>query len=180
MKGYYGKIENLTVENENFRKVLYTGQHSQLVLMSIVPNGEIGAEVHADNDQFFRFESGHGKVIIDDNEYPVEDGDAIIVPVAQITTSLTLLTARRSSSTRSTRHHITRIKSFEKLERKPRRTTKNSTESPLNNFQFSKKTRVFCERAFFVFRISCGLFSKNLAKNSFLHVPFKTSSGAAF
>jgi mannose-6-phosphate isomerase-like protein (cupin superfamily) len=80
MKGYYGKIENLTVENENFRKVLYTSQHSQLVLMSIVPNGEIGAEVHADNDQFFRFESGHGKVIIDDNEYPVEDGDAIIVP----------------------------------------------------------------------------------------------------
>jgi mannose-6-phosphate isomerase-like protein (cupin superfamily) len=80
MKGYSGNIEKDTVENENFRKVLYTGKHCQLVLMSLKPNEEIGMEVHADNDQFFRFEKGQGKVIIDGNEYIVQDGSAIIVP----------------------------------------------------------------------------------------------------
>ena len=80
MKGYYGNIEKLTLENENFRQVLYTTKNVQLVLMSIVPNGEIGAEVHTENDQFFRFEAGTGKVLIDDNIYEVKDGDAIIVP----------------------------------------------------------------------------------------------------
>ena len=80
MKGYYGNIEKLTLENENFRQVLYTTKNVQLVLMSIVPNGEIGAEVHTENDQFFRFEAGTGKVLIDDNTYEVKDGDAIIVP----------------------------------------------------------------------------------------------------
>lgn len=80
MKGYKGNIEKLTLDNGNFRQVLYTGKHSQLVLMALKPNGEIGMEVHEDNDQFFRFESGTGKVIIDGNEYDVKDGDAIIVP----------------------------------------------------------------------------------------------------
>jgi mannose-6-phosphate isomerase-like protein (cupin superfamily) len=80
MKGYYGKIEELTLENTNFRKVLYSGKHSQLVLMSLKPNEEIGSEVHLDNDQFFRFEQGRGKVVIDGNEYEVGDGDAIVVP----------------------------------------------------------------------------------------------------
>lgn len=80
MKGYYGKIEELTLENENFRKVLYSGKHSQLVLMSLKPSEEIGSEVHSDNDQFFRFEAGEGKVVIDGNEYQVGDGDAIVVP----------------------------------------------------------------------------------------------------
>jgi mannose-6-phosphate isomerase-like protein (cupin superfamily) len=79
-KGYFGAIEKLTVDNDNFRKVLYTGEHSQLVLMSIVPGGEIGSEVHEGNDQFFRFEQGAGKVIINETEYAVKDGDAIIVP----------------------------------------------------------------------------------------------------
>lgn len=80
MKGFFANIEKETLENENFRKVLYTGKHSQLVLMSLKPNEEIGLEVHPDNDQFFRFEKGEGKVIIDDNEYNVKDGDAIVVP----------------------------------------------------------------------------------------------------
>lgn len=79
-KGYKDNIEKLTQENENFRKVLYTGEHSQLVLMSLLPGEEIGAEVHEENDQFFRFESGTGKVIINDTEYEVADGDAVIVP----------------------------------------------------------------------------------------------------
>ena len=80
MKGYYGKIEDLTLANDNFRQVLYTGKHSQLVLMSLKPSEEIGSEVHTDNDQFFRFEEGQGKVVVDGNEYMVADGDAIVVP----------------------------------------------------------------------------------------------------
>ncbi len=80
MKGYKNNIEKLTEENADFRHVLYTGVHSQLVLMSLLPNEEIGTETHHDNDQFFRFEKGEGKVIIDGTEYTVGDGDAVIVP----------------------------------------------------------------------------------------------------
>jgi mannose-6-phosphate isomerase-like protein (cupin superfamily) len=80
MKGYFTNIEKDTLENENFRKVLYTSKHSQLVLMSLKPKEEIGMEIHSDNDQFFRFEKGIGKVIIDGNEYNVSDGSAIVVP----------------------------------------------------------------------------------------------------
>ncbi len=79
-KGYKDNIESLTTENSNFRKVLYTGEHCQLVLMSLLPNEDIGMEVHPDNDQFFRFEAGTGKVIINETEYDVKDGDAVIVP----------------------------------------------------------------------------------------------------
>ncbi len=79
-KGYKGNIEKLTTENTNFRQVLYTGQHSQLVLMALAPKEELGMEVHAENDQFFRFESGQGQVIIDGTEYEVKDGDAVVVP----------------------------------------------------------------------------------------------------
>lgn len=80
MKGFNANIEKETLDNDNFRKVLYTSKHSQLVLMAIQPGSEIGMEVHADNDQFFRFEAGMGKVIIDGNEYVVGDGSAIVVP----------------------------------------------------------------------------------------------------
>ncbi len=80
MKGFNANIEKETLENNNFRKVLYTGKHSQLVLMSLKPNEEIGMEVHPDNDQFFRFEKGQGKCIIDGNEYGLGNGAAIIVP----------------------------------------------------------------------------------------------------
>jgi len=80
MKGFCSNIEKETLGNENFRKVLYSGKHCQLVLMSLLPQEEIGMEVHPDNDQFFRFEKGQGKCIIDGNEYNVADGIAVIVP----------------------------------------------------------------------------------------------------
>ena len=80
MKGFFGDIEKETLENSNFRKVLYTGKHSQLVLMSLLPKEEIGMEVHPDNDQFFRFEKGQGQCIIDGNVYELKDGVAIVVP----------------------------------------------------------------------------------------------------
>ncbi|HRH26941.1 MAG TPA: cupin domain-containing protein [Parcubacteria group bacterium] len=79
-KGYKNNIEELTTSNDSFRKVLYTGEQSQLVLMSLLPGEEIGSEVHPDNDQFFRFEAGTGKVVINETEYEVSDGDAVIVP----------------------------------------------------------------------------------------------------
>lgn len=80
MKGYRSDIEKVTRENTDFRRVLYTGRHCQLVLMSLRPGEEIGLEVHRDNDQFFRFESGVGKVVIDGTEYMIGDGVAVIVP----------------------------------------------------------------------------------------------------
>lgn len=78
--GYHANIESLTTGNSDFRRVLYTGEHMQLVLMSLMPGEEIGLETHEENDQFFRFEAGEGKVIIDGTEYDVMDGDVIIVP----------------------------------------------------------------------------------------------------
>jgi len=78
-RGFESNIEEETLENDFFRKVLYTGKNLQLVVMSLKPGEDIGLETH-DNDQFFRFENGEGKVIINDNEYDVEDGSGIIVP----------------------------------------------------------------------------------------------------
>jgi mannose-6-phosphate isomerase-like protein (cupin superfamily) len=80
VKGFSGNIETLTTGNSDFRRVLYTGGHLQLVLMTLPPGCDIGAEVHEDRDQFFRFEDGAGEVDIDDNTYKVEDGSGIIVP----------------------------------------------------------------------------------------------------
>jgi mannose-6-phosphate isomerase-like protein (cupin superfamily) len=80
MKGFCANIEKATLENGNFRQVLYTGKNSQLVLMSLKPGEEIGMEVHPDNDQFFRFEKGEGKCVIDGNEYALSDGVAVVVP----------------------------------------------------------------------------------------------------
>lgn len=80
MQGFCQNIEEATIANANFRKVLYTSKFSQLVLMNLKPKEEIGEEVHLENDQFFRIEQGNGKVIIDGNEYLVTDGSAIVVP----------------------------------------------------------------------------------------------------
>lgn len=80
MKWYTGNIEELTINNNDFRHVLYTWHNAQLVLMSLNPGEEIGMEVHSENDQFFRFEQGEGKCVIDWNEYSVSDGSAVIVP----------------------------------------------------------------------------------------------------
>lgn len=80
MKGYVANIEQLTLENENFRKVLYTAKNSQLVLMSLKPGEDIGEEVH-ELDQFLRIEAGSGKCVLNGtDEYPLEDGSAIVVP----------------------------------------------------------------------------------------------------
>jgi len=79
MKGYIDNIEKITLENENFRKVLYTAKNCQLVVMSLAPNEDIGEEVHT-LDQFLRIESGSGKAVIDDVESDIADGSAIIVP----------------------------------------------------------------------------------------------------
>jgi mannose-6-phosphate isomerase-like protein (cupin superfamily) len=80
-KGYKNNIEKLAVQNTDFRRVLYTAADCQLVLMSLLPGEEIGMEVHKGGDQFFRFESGTGKVMINESEYDVEGGDAVIVPM---------------------------------------------------------------------------------------------------
>lgn len=80
MKGFVDDIEKLTEENDDFRKVLYTGKHMQLVLMTLQPGEDIGLEVHEGHDQFFRIEEGEGEVIIDGTTTSIEDDDAIIVP----------------------------------------------------------------------------------------------------
>jgi mannose-6-phosphate isomerase-like protein (cupin superfamily) len=80
MQGYKQNIEELTKNNPNFRQVVYTAKSLQLVLMSLKPLEDIGSEVHPDTDQFFRFESGWGKVEIDRATYEVTNGDVIIVP----------------------------------------------------------------------------------------------------
>ena len=79
MKGYVDNIEKLTLANNNFRQVLYTAPHSQLVLMSLLAGEEIGEEVH-ELDQFLRVEAGTGKAVLNDVEYPLEDGSAVVVP----------------------------------------------------------------------------------------------------
>lgn len=80
MKGFIGDIEKLTEDNNNFRRVLYTGKNMQLVLMSLKPGEEIGEEVHNNIDQFFRIEEGEGEVWIDGVKSRVKEDDAIIVP----------------------------------------------------------------------------------------------------
>jgi mannose-6-phosphate isomerase-like protein (cupin superfamily) len=80
MKGFVDDIEKLTTDNDDFRRVLYTGKHIQLVLMSLKPGEEIGEEVHEDRDQFFRVEAGAGEVRIDGVAHAIKDDDAIIVP----------------------------------------------------------------------------------------------------
>ncbi len=80
MVGFIDNIEEKTEQNNFFRQVLYTGKHTQLVVMSLLPGEEIGTEVHPQVDQFFRIEEGRAKVIIDGEEHEVDEGFAIIVP----------------------------------------------------------------------------------------------------
>lgn len=79
MKGYVVNIEEDSIANNNFRKVLYTAKHMQLVLMSLLPGEEIGEEVH-ELDQFLRLDAGVGKAVLNGVEYDVEDGWAVVVP----------------------------------------------------------------------------------------------------
>ena len=80
MAGYVTDIERRTLDNEYFRDVLFTGPHSQLVVMSLRPGEEIGMETHDDVDQFIRFEAGQGKVVLNGKEHAVEDGSAVVIP----------------------------------------------------------------------------------------------------
>ncbi len=79
MNGYTTNIEQLSLDNDNFRKVIYTDKNSQLVLMSLLPNEDIGEEVH-DVDQFFRVEKGSGTAVLNDIPHDIADGSAIVVP----------------------------------------------------------------------------------------------------
>lgn len=80
MSGYIVNIEEKTLQNENFREVLFTGPHSQLVVMSLLPNEDIGMETHENIDQFLRVESGEGKAVLNGEEHLISDGSAIVVP----------------------------------------------------------------------------------------------------
>lgn len=80
MTGYHTDIEKKTLENRSFREVLFTGPHSQLVVMALNPGEEIGQETHPDTDQFIRVEAGEGKAILDGQEYALADGSALVIP----------------------------------------------------------------------------------------------------
>lgn len=80
MEGYVANIEKKSLENKYFREVLFTGPHSQLVVMSIAPGEDIGMETHNNVDQFFRIEAGIGRAVLNGKEYNLEDGSAVVVP----------------------------------------------------------------------------------------------------
>ena len=80
MDGYVTNIERDTRESEDFRRVLYTGRHTQLVLMTLRPNEEIGLETHGEHDQFIRVEQGTGYVLLNGDKHALEDGSAVVIP----------------------------------------------------------------------------------------------------
>jgi mannose-6-phosphate isomerase-like protein (cupin superfamily) len=80
MVGYVTNIENDTLENEDYRRVLFTGRNTQLVLMTLRPGDEIGLETHEEHDQFIRVESGTGSVILNGEKHALEDGVAVVIP----------------------------------------------------------------------------------------------------
>ena len=80
MKGFVDDIEKLTENNDDFRRVPYTGKHIQVVLMALAPGEDIGDEVHENGDQFFRVEKGKGEVSIDGKLSKIKSDDAIVVP----------------------------------------------------------------------------------------------------
>ncbi len=80
MTGYSVDIESATLENPNFREVLYTAPHSQLVVMTIEPGEEIGSERHPDHDQFIRVEAGEGEGILDGERHALRNGTALVIP----------------------------------------------------------------------------------------------------
>ncbi|MFN3844238.1 MAG: cupin domain-containing protein [Paracoccaceae bacterium] len=84
MKGYVADIEKLTEKNKDFRQVLYTGAHLQLVLMALKPGQDIGLETHKTHDQFFRIEKGEGTAVINGVTHKVKDGDCVIVPAGAV------------------------------------------------------------------------------------------------
>ena len=115
MKGFVDNIEKLSLENENFRKVLYTAKNSQLVVMSLLPGEEIGMEVHH-LDQFIRVEAGQGKAILDGAEHDISDGFAVVVPAgtnhnivnASQTEKMKLYTVYSPSNHKDGKIHVTK------------------------------------------------------------------------
>lgn len=80
MSGFFVQLEDASLQNNNFRQVLFTAPHCQLVLMSLQPSEDIGMEVHPDNDQFIRVEQGDGEAIIDGQHWTLSDGAAVVIP----------------------------------------------------------------------------------------------------
>lgn len=80
MTGFVANIEDEAEKNDNFRKVLFTAPHSQLVVMSLEPGEDIGMEIHEENDQFIRIEAGEGKAILHGEEHQIEDDWAVLIP----------------------------------------------------------------------------------------------------
>lgn len=80
MNKFVGNIEEATLENDNFRKVLFTSSHSQLVVMALKSGEDIGMEIHPEHDQFIRLEQGSGKAILDGEEYDIKDQFAVVIP----------------------------------------------------------------------------------------------------
>lgn len=80
MSGYHTNIEQKSLDNEYFRQVLFTGPHSQLVLMALKPGEDIGLETHHGHDQFIRVEAGTGKALLDGQAFELEDGSAVVIP----------------------------------------------------------------------------------------------------
>lgn len=80
MKGFLTNIEDDTLNNVDYRRVIFTGKHTQLVLMTLAPGVEIGRETHEGHDQFIRVESGTGEVLMDGRVQPIEDGSAFVIP----------------------------------------------------------------------------------------------------
>ena len=80
LKGFVTNIEEDTTDNSNFRKIIYTGKNSQLVLMSLKPGEDIGMETHPDVDQFFRIEQGSGVAVINGKKHRIKNGSAIVIP----------------------------------------------------------------------------------------------------
>lgn len=141
-RGFCEDIERLTVDNDDFRRVLYTGEHLQLVVMTLQAGEQVGEEVHPDRDQFFRVEEGQGVIDIDGRENPVQDDFAVIVPAALGTTSATP-GIRRCASTPSTGRPSTRTGSSTARPRRPRRATtaKNGTARPANDCSAAVQAR---------------------------------------
>lgn len=80
MKGFLTNIEKDTLGNEDYRRVVFTGKHTQLVLMTLAPGVEIGRETHEGHDQFIRVEAGTGEVLMDGRVQPISDGSAFVIP----------------------------------------------------------------------------------------------------
>jgi mannose-6-phosphate isomerase-like protein (cupin superfamily) len=80
MTGYVTNIEADTLSNTDYRRVLFTGKNTQLVLMTLQPTEEIGEEVHAEHDQFIRVEAGSGVVVLNGQKHTLADGSAVVIP----------------------------------------------------------------------------------------------------